>query len=80
MKETLSKLPKRKQKEDEEIASESEDGNRLKDPFLEEHKEPEQITAEERRLKMTKQVIREFASERNEDFFDALQSKATPEE
>jgi hypothetical protein len=38
------------------------------------------MTAEERRLKMTKQVIREFASEKNEDFFEKLQAKATPEE
>jgi hypothetical protein len=38
------------------------------------------MTAEERRLKMTKQVIKEFASEKNEDFFDKLQAKATPEE
>lgn len=29
---------------------------------------------------MTKQVIREFASEKNEDFFEKLQAKATPEE
>ena len=79
MKETLSKIGKKAEKEDESIASDMEEGTGFKDPFLEEE-EKDQMTAEERRLKMTKQVIREFASEKNEDFFEKLQAKATPEE
>jgi len=71
MKATLQKIGKKKEKEDESIASDMEEGTGFKDPFLEEEKE-DHMTAEERRLKMTKQVIREFASEKNEDFFEKL--------
>jgi len=40
----------------------------------------ETMNAEEKRLKMTKQVIAEFARNDNDDFFEKLQAKTTPEE
>ena len=38
------------------------------------------MTVEEKRLKMTKQVIAEFGKQDNDDFFEKLQAKSTPEE
>jgi len=70
----------RKGQEDEEIKSESDraDNGGFSDPFLAVEKET--MNAEEKRLKMTKQVIAEFARNDNDDFFEKLQAKTTPEE
>jgi len=38
------------------------------------------MNAEDKRLKLTKQVIAEFARNDNDDFFEKLQAKTTPEE
>jgi hypothetical protein len=78
-----SKLDTLKSKgKDEEIESESDNDNKPhKEDFLvgmqnNEDEEMNQVeTVEEKRLKMTKQIIKEYASEEKTDFFATLQAK-----
>lgn len=48
----------------------------MDDPFLLVEESKEQIeTQEERKLRMAKDVIAEYASEKKDDFFDSLLAK-----
>lgn len=78
MKSKLDNL--KKAKKDEEIESESDNDKPHKEEFLvgmqPENEEMNQIeTVEEKRLKMTKQIIKEYASEEKTDFFATLSAK-----
>jgi type III secretory pathway component EscR len=65
---------------DEEIESESDSGKPHKETFLVGMEDDEEMaqqveTVEEKRLKMTKQIIKEYASEEKTDFFATLSAK-----
>ncbi len=73
MKTKLSQL----QRKDEVIESESDEPHQ--ETMLEGMAEDEEMlvqeTVEEKRLKMTKQIIKDYASEERQDFFATLQAK-----
>lgn len=73
MKKKLSQL----QRKDELIESESDEPH--KETMLVGMREDEEMmvqeTVEEKRLKMTKQIIKDYASEQKQDFFATLQAK-----
>jgi len=50
----------------------------LDDPFLQVD-EPLKETAEEKKLRLAKDIIKEYASEQKNDFFESLFSKAQAE-
>ena len=47
----------------------------LDDPFLLADEEPRKETAEEKKLRLAKEIIAEYASEQKNDFFDSLFAK-----
>ncbi len=47
----------------------------LDDPFLLVEDEPQKETAEEKKLRLAKEIIAEYASDKKNDFFDSLFSK-----
>ena len=95
MQDKLGKLKNKGKDDDEEIKSNDSDGGYmdnnktglnskrnqlLDDPFLQAAAEDEHETAEEKRLKMAKGIIQEYAREEKNDFFDQLHAKTQHEE
>lgn len=95
MQDKLGKLKNKGKDDDEEIKSNDSDGGYmdnnktglnskrnqlLDDPFLQAAAEEEHETAEEKRLKMAKGIIQEYAREEKNDFFDQLHAKTQHEE
>ena len=84
MKQKLSKL-KQKKNNDEDIESNDSADEKIRpseDPFLVGmvDDEAQKETAEEKRLRLTKKIINDYAAEEKTDFFATLVSKSTAEQ